>query len=393
MTTAPRCGSPDGRDPGSAGLREVRAGSLLRKGSRVDSWFLAGCGLNLYRGCAHDCAYCDGRAEKYAVQGEFGRQVEVKVNAPELLRRELEPRRRRVAGAGPGGYVLLGGGVGDSYQPAERRYRLARASLELLLELGRPVHVLTKSILAERDLDLLLAIQARSRAILSMSFSCADDELAARFEPGVPAPSARFALLERCRKAGLPTGLYLMPALPFLTDTGEMLGRTLRRAAEAGVDFVVFGGLTLKPGRQKEHYLAVLAAFRPELAERTRRLYPERGQIPGGYSRQILARFSALADELRLPARMPPALYEGLLSAGERAAVVLEHLHYLLEQRGGSSPYGGAARLVAARPELAEGGQLDLFPSGGSTAEAGRVLEELRKTGRCLLLEKLLGRA
>jgi DNA repair photolyase len=358
----------------------------------VDSWFLAGCGLNLYRGCAHDCAYCDGRAEKYAVQGEFGRQVEVKVNAPELLRRELAPRRRRAARAGPGGYVLLGGGVGDSYQPAEERYRLARATLELLLELGRPVHVLTKSILAERDLDLLLGIQARSRAILSMSFSCAEDELAARFEPGVPAPSARFALLERCRKAGLPTGLYLMPVLPFLTDSGEMLGRTLRRAAEAGVDFVVFGGLTLKPGRQKEHYLTALAAFRPELAERTRRLYPERGQIPEEYSREILARFAALAGELRLPARMPPALYDGLLSAGERAVVVLEHLHYLQELRGGRSPYRGAARLVAARPELAEGGQLELFASGGLTAEAGRVLEELRKTGHCRLLEELLGR-
>ena len=163
-----------------ASWREVRAKSLLRKGSRVDSWFLAGCGLNLYRGCAHDCAYCDGRAEKYAVEGEFGREVAVKVNAPELLRRELAPPRGRAASAGraPAGYVLLGGGVGDSYQPAEERYRLARSALELLLELGRPVHVLTKSILVER-------------------------------------------------------------------------------AVEAGVGFIVFGGLTLRPGRQQEHFLSV----------------------------------------------------------------------------------------------------------------------------------------
>ena len=330
-----------------ASWREVRAKSLLRKGSRVDSWFLACCGLNLYRGCAHDCAYCDGRAEKYAVQGEFGRQVEVKVNAPELLRWELEPRRGRAAGAGPGGYVLLGGGVGDSYQSAEERYGLARSALELLLELGRPVHVLTKSILVERDLDLLLAIHSRARAILSMSFSCADDLLAARFEPGVPAPSERLRLLERCKKAGLPVGLYLMPALPFLTDTEEVLGRTLRRAAEAGVDFVVFGGLTLKPGRQKEYFLAVLAAFRLELAERYRRLYPEGGQEPMGYGREIQRRFAALAAGCRLPTRIPPAFYEGLLSAGERAAVALEHLHYLLELRqrigGRSGPGAGGA--------------------------------------------------
>lgn len=385
-----RPGRPEDR-PGNAGpvtLREIRAKSLIRKGSRVDSWFLAGCGLNLYRGCAHDCAYCDGRAEKYAVEGEFGREVEAKLNAPQLLRRELDPPRARAA---PAGYVLLGGGVGDSYQPAERRYLLARAALELLLELGRPVHVLTKSMLVERDLDLLLSIHARSRAILSMSFSCADDGLAARFEPGVPPPSERLRLLERCARAGLPTGMYLMPALPLLTDTEEALGRTLRGAAEAGVSFVVFGGLTLKPGRQKEHYLAMLAAFRPELAERTRRLYPERGQIPGGYSREILARFAALAAERRLPARIPPALYRGLLPPAQRAAVVLEHLHYLLGLRGQASPYGGAARLLQERPELAEAGQLELFPAGGLVPEAARVLQELRKTGRCRLLEGLLG--
>jgi DNA repair photolyase len=381
-------------------LREVRAKSLLRKGSRVDSWFLAGCGMNLYRGCAHNCAYCDGRAEKYAVEGEFGREVAVKVNAPELLRRELAPRRGRTVA--PNGYILLGGGVGDSYQPAEERYRLARVVLELLLELGRPVHVLTKSTLVERDLDLLQSIHARARVIVSMSFSCVDDELAARFEPGVPAPSERLRLLERCRRAGLPTGMFLMPVLPYLTDTEEALQRTIRAAAAAGVGFIVFGGLTLKPGRQKEHFLEVLAGYRPELAERYRRLYPERGQAPGRYDREILRRFAAIAAEARIPTRIPPELYEGLLSPAQRALVVLEHLHYLLELRGQASPYGGAARALEARPELAEPGQLDLFPANGLSPEAMEVLEELRHTGRAAiagsaslhrtLLERLLRR-
>jgi DNA repair photolyase len=370
-------------------IREVRAKSLLRRQKRIDSWFLSRCGLNLYRGCAHNCAYCDGRAEKYAVQGEFGAEVEVKVNAVELLRLELAPPRRSGAGPGPAGYVLLGGGVGDSYQPAEERYRLARAALETLLQMGKPVHVLTKSTLVERDLDLLLSIHGRSRAILSMSFSCADDALAAGFEPGVPAPSARLRLLERAKREGLPTGLFLMPALPFLTDTEELLGRTLREAEGVGVDFVVFGGLTLKPGRQKEHYLAVLAGFRPELAERTRSLYPEGGQEPKGYAGQIRRRFAALAAAHRLPTRIPPGLYAGLLSPAERAVVTLEHLHYLLELRGRPSPYGGAARQVADHPELAEAGQLDLFPFG-LELEAAQVLQELRRTGRCELLESLL---
>lgn len=372
-------------------VREVRAKSLLRKAASVDSWFLAGCGMNLYRGCAHSCAYCDGRAEKYAVEGEFGAEVAVKVNAMELLRRELAPPRRSAAKPGPAGYVLLGGGVGDSYQPAEERYRLARAALEVLLDRGKPVHVLTKSTLVGRDLDLLLAIHARSRAILSVSFSCADDALAARFEPGVPSAADRLRLLERGKRAGLPTGMFLMPALPFLTDTEEVLGQTLRKAREVGVDFVVFGGLTLKPGRQKDHYLAVLAAFRPDLAERTRRLYPEGGQEPKRYAREIRARFAALAAAERLPARIPSPLYSGLLPHAEQAVVVLEHLDYLLELRGQASPYGGAARQVAAHPELAQAGQLDLFPAAGLGEEAAQVLAELRRTGSCTLLQRLLG--
>ncbi len=374
-------------------VREVRAKSLLRKASRIDSWFLSSCGLNLYRGCAHNCAYCDGRAEKYAVAGEFGSEVAVKVNAVDLLRRELAPPRRSSARPSPGGYVLLGGGVGDSYQPAEERYRLARAALEVLLELGKPVHVLTKSTLVARDLDLLLSIHARSGAILSVSFSCADDGLAARFEPGVPPATDRLRLLERGKGAGLPTGMFLMPALPFLTDTEEVLGQTLKRAAEVGVDFVVFGGLTLKPGRQKEHYLATLAAFRPELAERTRRLYPEGEQEPKRHAGQVRTRFAVLAAAHRLPVRIPPALYAGLLSPAQRAVVTLEHLDYLLGLSGRPSPYRSAARQLAENPELAEAGQLELFPATGWGKQAAQVLEGLRRTGRCQLLERLLAGA
>jgi hypothetical protein len=152
----------------------------------------------------------------------------------------------------------------------------------------------------------------------------------------------------------------------------------------------VFGGLTLKPGRQKEHFLAVLAGFHPELTERYRRLYPERGQVPGAYGRGVLRRFAALAAESRLPARIPLALYEGLLPPAQRAMVVLEHLHYLLELRGQASGYGGAARALAERSELAEARQLELFPAADFPAQAMEVLEELRRTGRCGLLERLL---
>jgi DNA repair photolyase len=76
-------------------MREIEAKSILRKHARIDSWFMSHYGMNLYRGCAHNCAYCDGRAEGYYVEGEFGEAVSVKANAIEILRRELDPQRKR----------------------------------------------------------------------------------------------------------------------------------------------------------------------------------------------------------------------------------------------------------------------------------------------------------
>jgi len=76
-------------------IREVEAKSIIRRHRRIDSWFLGGFGLNLYRGCAHNCAYCDGRSESYQVEGEFGRDIAVKTNALSILERELDPARKR----------------------------------------------------------------------------------------------------------------------------------------------------------------------------------------------------------------------------------------------------------------------------------------------------------
>ena len=93
-------------------IKEIEAKSILRKYKKVETWFLTCYGMNLYRGCQHNCVYCDGRSEKYRVDGEFGEDVAVKVNAIELLRRELDPKRKRTPFKR--GYVGVGGGVGDS---------------------------------------------------------------------------------------------------------------------------------------------------------------------------------------------------------------------------------------------------------------------------------------
>ncbi|MBU4227917.1 hypothetical protein KJ813_02845 [bacterium] len=124
---------------------EIAAKSILRKYKKIDSWFISRYGMNLYRGCIHNCIYCDGRSESYYVDGEFGEDVTVKINAIEILRRELDPKRKRAPFKRS--FIMIGGGVGNSYQPIEEKYQLSRKVLELIEEYDFPIHVLTKSTL------------------------------------------------------------------------------------------------------------------------------------------------------------------------------------------------------------------------------------------------------
>ena len=109
-------------------VKEIEAKSILRKHKKIDSWFISRYGMNLYRGCLHNCVYCDGRS--YYVNGEFGKNIAVKINAIEILRRELASLNHK------NGFIMIGGGVGDAYQPAEEKYKLAKKLFSLFLSIA-----------------------------------------------------------------------------------------------------------------------------------------------------------------------------------------------------------------------------------------------------------------
>lgn len=244
-------------------VKEIEAKTILRKNKKIDSWFISQYGMNLYRGCSHDCTYCDGRAEKYQVEGNFGKEVAVKVNAIDILKRELDPSRKRKPFKR--GFFVVGGGVCDSYQPVENKYHLTRKALRLLNHYNLPVHMLTKSILIKKDLDLLKKINSQSRVLVSMSFSSMNDKISAIFEPGVPAPSARLNILKELKKEGLACGIFMLPVIPSITDTEELMEETISKAKEAGLDYLIFGGMTLKEGRQQNHFFNALQNYDPSL--------------------------------------------------------------------------------------------------------------------------------
>lgn len=276
-------------------VREIEARTLLQPVRQPDGWFGLDYGMNLYRGCQHQCVYCDTRSECYGLDG-FSHEVLVKANALELLEREL-PRKRRK------GVVGLGS-MNDAYMPLERERRLTRRALEVLLRHGFPLHVLTKSDLVSRDLDLLREI-GKVFAAVSFSLTTADDLLARRLEPGAPPPSARLAAMRALAEAGVPTGVVLMPVLPFLTDEEESVVEVLRRASAHGASYAIAAfGMTLRD-RQRSFYYAALDRDFPGLRPRYEKAFGDRYSAPARRPKALAEAFARACAEAGVAPRFP----------------------------------------------------------------------------------------
>jgi len=371
-------------------IREIKAKSILRKYKKIDSWFISRYGMNLYRGCIHNCIYCDGRSESYYVDGEFGEDVTVKINAIEILRRELDPKKKRATFKRS--FIMIGGGVGDSYQPIEEKYQLSRRALELVDEYNFPVHVLTKSTLIKRDIDILKKINKKNRTIVSFSFSSVDDKISAIFEPGVPPPSERLKTLTFFKNEGIACGMFLLPVIPFITDMPELMEETIRKASEVNLDFIIFGGMTLKEGRQKDYFSQVLKQCYPELIVEYENIYQKNkwGEATGEYYNSINITFNSIIKKYKIPPRIPLALYKDILEENDLVVVVLEHIDYLLKLKGRTSPYGYAAYSISQLKEPLSSIKRELKKINGVGKVIEKIILEILKTGSSSYYKKLL---
>lgn len=371
-------------------IREIKAKSILRKHKKIDSWFISQYGMNLYRGCTHNCIYCDGRSEGYYVDGEFGEDVTVKVNAIEILRRELDPKRKRTPFKRS--FIMVGGGVGDSYQPIENKYQLTRKTLELMYEHNFPVHMLTKSTLIKRDIEILKRINQKSRVIVSFSFSSVDNTISAIFEPGVPPPSERLKTLAFFRNEGIACGMFLLPVIPFITDTPELMEESVRKAADVGLDFIIFGGMTLKNGKQKEYFFNVLKKHYPKLSTEYENIYTGNkwGEATGEYYSLITRRFYRIVKKYRIPSRIPISFFKDILSENDLVIVILEQLDYFLKMEGRSSPYGYAAYSISKLKESLSTMKGDLQKLKGVGRTTERIILEILETGSSSYYSKFI---
>lgn len=208
--------------------------------------FTSDYGINIYRGCTHGCIYCDSRSEVYQMNHKF-EDIEVKVNAPELLKRELVRRKPLMIGTGA---------MTDPYIPLEKRLKNVRKCLELIYRYGFGFACLTKSDLVLRDIDLLKKINEKTKAVVQITITTADDELSRIIEPHVCPTSRRIEVLEKLKENGIPTVVWLCPILPHINDTEENINLILDACIENEVKGVLnLGmGLSLREGNREYFY-------------------------------------------------------------------------------------------------------------------------------------------
>ena len=305
----------DGWQPEQTPLPQTRlltdsAKSIISRNDSPDLAFDQS--LNPYRGCEHGCIYCYARpTHAYLSLSpglDFETQIFSKPDAASLLRDELSRP----------GYVcspIALGTATDAYQPFERQTKLTRSLLEVFLELGHPVSVVTKSSLITRDTDLWAALAQRNLAHVAISLTTLDGPLARQLEPRASAPHARLAAIETLAAAGVPISVFVAPLIPGIND--HELEKLLTAARERGARHASYTLLRL-PHEVAGLFREWLEWHAPEKAARVMSvLYDLRGQRAndsnfgsrmtglGHFAELIRQRFALACRRLSLETALP----------------------------------------------------------------------------------------
>ena len=259
-------------------VREIECKSILTK-SGIEGVDYA---LNPYIGCAHGCVYCYASFMKRFTghKEEWGTFVDVKVNAADVLARQMRRAKRG---------NIASGTVTDPYQPLEREYIITRTCLEVLTAYDFPVSILTKSDLVLRDLDLLRRLRDVE---VGFTITALDEEVRQVFEPHSPSVPARLAALSELGKAGVKTWAFCGPLLPFLSDGEEQIDALFGELARGGVSYIIVDSMKLS-GAIWGRVRTVLERHYPDLVGGYRHIAADRGP----YHEALRARAQGLAEK------------------------------------------------------------------------------------------------
>jgi DNA repair photolyase len=246
-------------------------------------------GMNISRGCIHGCIYCDARSKCYNMDHAF-EDVEIKINAPELLERKLKTKHKK---------CMIGtGAMSDPYIPIIENLHNIRTCLEIIEKYGFGLAIQTKSNLILKDLDLLEKINKNAKCIVEVTLTTFDEQLCKLIEPNVSTTKERFEILRTMRDNNIQTIVWMSPILPYINDTRENLIGILNYCIEAKVyGIICFGiGLTLREGN-REYYYKNLDRHFPGIKEKYQKIYGNNYIITSESNEELMEILNKTCDE------------------------------------------------------------------------------------------------
>jgi DNA repair photolyase len=246
-------------------------------------------GMNISRGCVHGCIYCDARSKCYSMDHEF-EDVEIKINAPELLEEAIKKKRKKC--------MISTGAMGDPYIPIPENLQNIRSCLEIIEKHGFGLAIQTKSNLILRDLDLLKRINTKAKCIVQITLTTYNEQLCGIIEPNVSTTKERFDVLKIMRDNNIQTIVWLSPILPFINDTKENIIGILDYCLEAKVyGILCFDmGLTLREG-DREYFYKNLDVYFPGMKEKYQKRYGNNYILTSGNNKELMKIFNKTCDE------------------------------------------------------------------------------------------------
>jgi len=185
-------------------------------------------------------------------------------------------------------------------------------------------------------MDLICEINKRKRAVVSFSFSTPDQKIADIFEPSCAKINDKFRLLELFKKEKIPVGVLLMPVIPFISDDDKSIRMIVETAKNINVDFILFSGLTMKKGRQSDHFFKIVGENFPLLNDKINNIYTwdQWGSTDRNYYEQINRIFLKIIKEYKIPARIPHYIFKDMVELNIEASIILMQIYEILKMQG-----------------------------------------------------------
>ena len=226
-------------------MEYIKAKTILTKVKYGNEWYGIDYNMNLYRGCCHNCIYCDSRSDCYHINN-FD-VVKGKENSLHILEQELITKRKK-------GVIGIGS-MSDTYNPIEKELEQTRGALKLISKYNFGVSIDTKSDLILRDIDLLKEIKDKNSVLVKFTITTPKDDLAKVIEPNVCVSSKRLQAIKALADNGIFVGIMMNPVLPFITDKEDDIRELVRLAGENGARFIhTYMGMTLRDSQKNYYY-------------------------------------------------------------------------------------------------------------------------------------------